>query len=148
MEEWAVVITNGYVLSEYLVSDQGRFYSCKTGRYFEGYIDDKGYVRVTFTITDRDGDKKRIHAKAHRVVLESFGIQCPENCDQVDHINGKKNDNYIENLEWVDSKTNVVRSWETGLHDNDLRYGEFAGNSKYTEEQIKEAWCLKKKVLL
>lgn len=60
----------------------------------------KGYLRCKLT---KNGVQFKI--MVHRMVAESF-VPNPENKPFVNHINEVKNDNRVENLEWVTAKEN------------------------------------------
>lgn len=62
--------------------------------------DGKGYMMVWLY-----KNKKRQMYKVHRLVAKAF-IPNTENKPEVDHINGVKDDNRVENLRWVTSKEN------------------------------------------
>lgn len=69
----------------------------------------------------------------HRLVAESF-IPNINNSREVNHKNGIKTDNRVENLEWVSSKENKEHAKQNGLYNK--TYGEFNKNSKLKKEQV------------
>ena len=52
--------------------------------------------------------------REHRLIAEKF-IPNPDNKPEVNHIDGNKSNNSIENLEWVTSSENQLHSYRTGL---------------------------------
>lgn len=87
----------------------------------------KGYLCVGLT---KNGKVKSF--RTHRLVANVF-IPNPYNKPQVNHINGIKTDNTVENLEWNTSKENINHAIDTKLRcDN----GSLNTNSKLTEQQV------------
>lgn len=92
-------------------------------------IVDKGYHRVNIQL----GKKGHFVCKRmHRLVAETF-IDNPESLPEVNHKNGKKWDNRIENLEWSSHKGNMEHAGEYGL----LTYGTDSKSSKLTVDQVR-----------
>lgn len=78
--------------------------------------------------------------KVHRLVAEAF-IPNPNNLPQVNHIDGNKENNRIDNLEWCDNRHNVLHAIETGL----FPCGEQSSSSKLTASQVLEIRTICKK---
>ncbi len=107
----------------YFVNQQGDVFSTKKGgikKLKPGRTD--GYLQVW--ISKRINQAKGIYV--HRLVAETF-IPNPENKSDVNHKNGIKTDNRVENLEWVTHQENIDHAYAIGLC-----------SSKLTKEQVLE----------
>lgn len=69
-------------------------------RYLKPYLN-KGYFMITLV-----KDNKRLLTSIHRLIAQAF-IPNLKNRPCINHINGIKTDNRIENLEWVTHKANM-----------------------------------------
>ena len=91
MEEWYDVL--GYE-GLYEITETGKVRNCKTGTQLSGNINSHGYVVVSLT---KNGKKK--DCKLHRLLAMTF-IPNPYDYDCVNHKDGDKLNNSIDNLEW------------------------------------------------
>lgn len=93
------------------------------GKNLKGTLDGKKqYLQVT--LSKNDINKK---ALIHRLVAEAF-IPNEDNKREVNHINGIKTDNRLNNLEWVTSKENKRHAINLGLYNK--IYGAKKGSPK------------------
>jgi hypothetical protein len=107
-EIWKDVV--GYE-GTFQVSNQGRLKSFfrKEPIIRKIHANKAGYIQITFQI-----NKKRINKQIHRFVAEAF-IPNPENKPHVNHINGIKTDNRLENLEWCTHSENMKHAYKMKL---------------------------------
>lgn len=77
-----------------------------------------------------DGEKDR---RVHRLVAAAFCVK-PAGCDIVNHLDGSRDNNCADNLEWCTSAQNTAHAKDTGL----IARGEDASNSTLTESQVRQ----------
>lgn len=104
------------------------------GRVLKGSVSIKGYLRVALS-----SDCVKFNASVHRLVAISF-IQNPENKPQVNHINGVKSDNRVDNLEWCTNSENQIHAVKNKLIKHNL--GDKHHMSKLTNNEVIEARAL------
>jgi NUMOD4 motif-containing protein/HNH endonuclease len=78
-------------------------------RILKQYPNIHGYLLVSIY---KNGIKN--HTSAHRLIALTF-IPNPNNLPQVNHIDGDKLNNHLENLEWVTSSENLKHAFSIGL---------------------------------
>lgn len=99
---------------DYLISSQGKVVSLKykKPRLLKPSKLRHGYLSAS--LGNRDGFK---HKTVHRLVAIAF-ISNPENKKQVNHRDGDKENNHIENLEWVSNGENQQHAYDNGMKPN------------------------------
>ncbi len=134
MEIWKDI--NGYE-GYYQISNRGNVRSVdrfdgvhdRAGTVIKQSLKPNGYLQVGLR---KHNQRKWIGV--HRLVAIHF-IDNPENKPQVNHIDGNKQNNTVENLEWVTAKENQHHAARTGLRDNMPKgenhpaYGKFGADS-------------------
>lgn len=137
MEVWKDVV--GYE-GLYQVSNLGRVKSLpKKKGYGVGYTQKEKLLKIAnngaylFVRLGKNGTYKNLFV--HRMVAQAFIPNTGNKCD-VNHKNGIKTDNRMENLEWNTRQENIIHSYKNGLQ-------------KWTDEKIskieKRVICLENK---
>lgn len=116
----------------YYVDDKGRVWSDRTKKYMAVSLDKDGYEKVCLTAID--GHRHRF--SVHRLVLENFSPIDNMEKFQVNHIDGNKRNNNLNNLEWCTCKENIEHAIKMNLRAD--QKGENNPYHKITEEQVKE----------
>ena len=142
VEEWkslkGIVECGDY----YEISNLGRLRSvdreviAKNGtvRRFKGIIrktkkNNRDYIMASLSLNDKDKT-----VLIHRMVALAF-LPNIDNLPEVNHIDGDKNNNRVDNLEWMTSKENQTHARNNGLS---IQNGENSVNAKLTNEQANE----------
>jgi hypothetical protein len=108
-EVWKDVISYGN--KKYYVSNLGRFKDSQ-GLIRDNYkVGEYGYIRVFVY--------NKVY-RLHRLIAFAF-LENPDNKEQVNHIDGNKLNNRLDNLEWVTNKENQIHKVKTGLGNNFTR---------------------------
>ena len=97
---------------DYTIDIDGNVFSKRKHKYLKQVINKYGYCKVKL--------QKNKHQKilsVHRLVAENF-LQNKNNYPQVNHIDGNKKNNNLNNLEWCSAKHNMNEAVRIGLFDN------------------------------
>jgi hypothetical protein len=83
----------------------------------------------------RNGNTKR--PSVHRLVAAAF-IPNPKKKPCINHKDGDRTNNKVNNLEWCTHSENTIHAYENGLFPDDMNSGSKNGRSKLNEAQVKE----------
>ena len=111
LDDLEIIVSNKgdiYTTDKNKIRSNGRKDNRK-GKKLKPATDKNGYLRIKLS----NNDKRKSYC-VHRLVARAF-LDNYDNKLQVNHINGIKNDNRIENLEMVSLQQNIKHSIETGL---------------------------------
>lgn len=140
VEEWRPII--GYETT-FAVSNLGRIKRTKdagcgrAGKIRKQVPNDRGYLTVILA-----DDKRRKSFRVNRLVAMAF-IPNPLNLPEVNHLDGDKTNNRVDNLEWSTRSRNMKHACATGLID---RAGESHPRAILTDAKIVEIRRSAKKV--
>lgn len=96
--------------------------------------DTSGYLRVAMSV----GGKTK-HLLLHRVILCTYTVESLNSPLEVNHIDGNKLNNRLDNLEWVTRSENLKHAFRLGLNSSK---GELNGKAVINESQVIEIYHL------
>lgn len=116
----------------YSVSNYGRVYSSASGKFI-GSHDEDGYIRSDLI----KNDKSKIRKGNHTLMMLAFRPidNYNPNKDIPNHLDGIKDHNTLDNLEWTDTRGNSLHAIDTGLHKMN---GEDNPNNKLSRKDVEE----------
>lgn len=127
-----LVKTSKYNLKyNYYVTETGKIYSEYSKKFLSAQLDKDGYEKVRLISTD--GARHRY--SVHRLVLENYNPVDGMETLQVNHIDGDKQNNNLNNLEWVTCQENILHAYKNNLHS---QKGEHNNATKLTENNVKD----------
>ena len=88
----------------YAITSCGRIWSYRRKKFLAPRKNKYGYLQAVLC---KDGIHKTV--RIHRLVAEAY-IPNPNNLPQVDHIDGNKEHNWINNLQWMTNKDNTTKA--------------------------------------
>lgn len=95
----------------YFVTSAGAVYNVRGRKLRPTLMRSSGYLHIKLLYTT-GGYKDKL---VHRLVAEAY-LPNPDFLPEVNHKNGDKTDNRVENLEWVDRSENMRHAYRNGLH--------------------------------
>lgn len=103
--------------SRYMINSSGEVYSTCTNERLSPYMDASGYWM--YGVTPDVG--KRTIVGMHRLLALAF-LEYRANVDSLDvnHLDGNKGNNALDNLEWADRKRNCDHAYSTGLRTDNV----------------------------
>lgn len=120
-------------LENYLITEDGRIFSEKRGIFIRPSLSTKGYKQVSLR---NKGKSKNYYV--HRLLMETHRPITNEKEMCVNHIDGNKTNNNLDNLEWVTKQQNLIHALTSGLRDmsKHVTSGEKNGNSRLSESDV------------
>lgn len=115
--------------TNYLISNYGDVFSLYTNKCLSPATDRYGYKFVSLSIN------KKIHQmKIHRLVALTFIPIRFNHQIVVNHKDGIKINNHVDNLEWCTIQENTIHAYKSGLASSEPTRGERNVFVKYSEK--------------
>ncbi|AUR86373.1 HNH nuclease [Vibrio phage 1.084.O._10N.261.49.F5] len=121
--------------NKYLITEDGEIYSKYKNKFLSVSADNSGYKRVNLWCPVEGKTKKFL---VHRLIALTY-LPRIDGLDYVNHKNGNKLDNRLENLEWCTSSYNQKHAISLGLKGSSK--GEENGRAILKDFQVLEIYA-------
>ena len=134
------IILNGKE-SNYTITEEGRVFNLTTNKELKGSITENGYRY--FRLSD-NGNKYRFYA--HRLVAEYF-LPNDDDTKIVNHINGNKLNNDLENLRYISRSENTQAAYYSQQNQSNIqpvicyKDGQYIGTFPSCKEASRQLNC-------
>lgn len=108
---WKTLVYQGKEYDNFEVSTDGQIRNANTQKSYKLHLNKTGYLQVCVSLGSR---KNKKIFRVHKAVAETF-IPNPENKVTVNHIDGNKQNNVVDNLEWATYSENTQHAARIGL---------------------------------
>ena len=129
--EWKTLVYQGSIYEKFEASMSGHIRNVVAGTVYKEFVNKNGYCQVAVSLGSR-GNLKVF--RIHKAVAETF-IPNPESKPEVNHKDGNKLNNSVNNLEWMTGSENLHHAYQNGLAK--AKYGPDNHHAKLTEEDIR-----------
>ena len=133
---WKRMIYHGKDLGDYyLISNKGEIKGVKTGKVRKKNINHEGYYFVCVSLGSRN---KKPLIKIHRAVAETF-LDNPNNYPVINHKDGNKLNNCVENLEFCTYQENTIHAYKNELKQSNINKKVYCINYHLEFDNLREA---------
>lgn len=122
----------GYI-GNYEVSNKGTIKNANRDRVLKPWDNGNGYLYIKL-------GRRTTNVAIHRLVAKAF-IPNPDNLKEVDHIDGNKYNNCVDNLRWVNRSDNAYHLWTLKDEKRDISYSFISPNGELFEVKNLTRFC-------
>ena len=137
---WKSIIINNEE-TNYECSSEGLIRNKKTKKVLKGNIKKNGYIEYELYTANT-----HVYMLGHRLIARTF-LDNPQGYKQINHKDGNKTNNSVDNLEWCDSSYNNTHAYLLGLNDHEsLKVSIYQLDKNYRIVRVYESISEAKKI--
>lgn len=118
----------------YVIHADGKVWSKHTSRFLKPFLSSQGHGDDYYLSVKLCDNGKEKTVTVHRLVALAF-IPNPGNLATVNHKDGNKQNNNVENLEWMTQGENKAHAFDTGVSEA-WWVGDIHSRATFTNEEI------------